>query len=332
MKRYGLLVLLLILSLALPAQDTVSLVGCGSAIPKGLYAAWASAYMQRNPRVRVSYLAYGSKEGIKQITDRSADFGSGEISMSLEEMRATGRHIHQFPLFLTAVAPIYNVPGTSHPLRFSGKVLADIFTGRIKSWNHPDLVKLNPGVVLPNLPITPYHREPGEGTTYLFTDFLSKTSPAFRAQIGTNASPAWPGGVQVQGGDTMVRQVKAAAGAIGYAELNTAQAGGVSLGQVQNLSGAFLTATPEGAAAASPRTLKNDFRVSLTNMPGANAYPITGLTLMYVPTEGATPGRTKALHDFVKFIYSEGQPMVAAQGHVPLPAQVVSLVLEHLGS
>ena len=330
MKRLALLVLCLILCLALPAQDTISLVGCGSIIPKGLYGVWASAYMQHNPRVRITYLPYGSKEGIKQITQGSADFGGGEIPITNEEMLATGKNILQLPLFLTAVVPVYNVPGTSRPLRFSGKVLADIYMGKIKTWNHPDLVKLNPGVPLPGLAITAYHREPGKGTTYLITDFLSKTSPAFRSQVGTSSSPVWQGGMEAQGGETLVHQVKATEGGIGYAELNTAQAGGVSIGQVQNLSGAFLTATAEGAAAACPRNLKNDFTVSLTNMPGANAYPITGLTWMFVPAEGATPVRAKALNAFVKFIFSEGQPMIQAQGHIPLPPQVVTTVLDRL--
>ena len=330
MKRFGLLLLCLILCLAVSAQETISLVGCGSVIPKGLYGVWANAYMQRNPRVRITYLPYGSKEGIKQITEGSADFGGGEIPVTNEELRTTGKSLLQLPLFLTAVVPVYNVPGTTRPLRFSGKVLADIYMGKIKSWNHPDLVKLNPGVALQALAISPYHREPGKGTTYLFTDFLSSTNPAFRTQIGTSSSPLWRVGTEAQGGETLVRTVKATAGAIGYAELNTAQAGGASIGQVQNSSGAFLTASAEGAAAACPRTLKNDFRVSLTNMPGANAYPITGLTWMFVPTEGATPGRQKALNDFVKFIFSDGQSMISAQGHIPLPSQMVSTVLQSL--
>jgi phosphate transport system substrate-binding protein len=330
MKRLGLLVLCLILCLVVPAQETISLVGCGSIIPKGLYGAWANAYMQRNSGVRITYLPYGSKEGIVQITQGSADFGGGEIPITDEEMRKTGKNIRQLPLFLTAVVPVYNVPGATRPLRFSGKVLADIYMGKIKSWNHPELVKLNPGVELPGLAITAYHREPGKGTTYLFTDFLSHTNPAFRSQIGTSSSPAWQGGMEAQGGETLVRQVKATQGGIGYAELNTAEAVGVSIGQVQNLSGAFLTATPEGAMAACPRTLKNDFTASLTNMPGANAYPITGLTWMFVPAEGATPARAKTLKAFVRFIFSDGQPMIAAQGHIPLPPQVVATVLEHL--
>ncbi|HWX53073.1 MAG TPA: phosphate ABC transporter substrate-binding protein PstS [Verrucomicrobiae bacterium] len=330
MKRCGLLILCLILCLVVPAQDTIALVGCGSVIPKGLYGVWANAYMQRNPRVRITYLPYGSKEGIKQITEGAADFGGGEIPITNAEMKATGKTILQFPLFLTAVVPVYNVPGTSRPLRFSGKVLADIYMGKIKSWNHPDLARLNPGVSLPNLAISAYHREPGKGTTYLFTDFLSRTNPSFRSLVGTDSSPAWPGGKEAQGGETLVRQVKATEGAIGYAELNTAQAGGVSIGQVQNLSGAFLTATPEGAAAACPRNLSRDFRVSLTNMPGANAYPITGLTWMFVPAEGATPTRAQALNSFVKFIFTDGQPMIEAQGHIPLPSQVVSAILERL--
>src|SRR5258708_38225184 len=193
MKHFSLLVLCLTLcltlALALPAGETISLVGCGSVIPKGLYGTWADAYTERNPQIHVKYLALGSTEGIKQMTEGLADFGGGEIPISDEEMRAAGKTILQLPLFLTAVVPVYNVPGANQDLRFSGKVLADIYTGKIKSWNHPDLVKLNPGVAFPALAISPYHREPGKGTTYLFTHFLSSTNPAFRTQIGTTSSP-----------------------------------------------------------------------------------------------------------------------------------------------
>ncbi len=336
MKHFSLLVLCLTLcltlALALPAGETISLVGCGSVIPKGLYGTWADAYTERNPQIHVKYLAFGSSEGIKQITEGLADFGGGEIPISDEEMRATGKTILQLPLFLTAVVPVYNVPGANQDLRFSGKVLADIYTGKIKSWNHPELVKLNPGVQMPNLAITVMHREPGKGTTYLFTEFLSKTNPAFRAQIGTSASPTWPEGVTAQGGEGLVRQVKETSGAIGYAELNVAKTGGASIGQVQNLSGAFVTATPEGAAAACPRNLKHKFNVSLTNMPGENAYPITGFTWMFVPAKGASAARSKALNGFLKFIFTDGQAMITAHGHLPLPQQMTSSVLSTLDS
>jgi phosphate transport system substrate-binding protein len=336
MKRFSLLVLCLTLCLtlawALPVQDSIALVGCGSVIPKAIYGTWADAYTERNPHVSIKYLPLGSKEGIKQITEGLADFGGSEIPISDEEMRATGKPILQLPLFLTAVVPIYNVPGANQELRFSGRVLADMYAGRIKSWNHPDLVKLNPGVQLPNLAITAVHREPGKGTTYLFTDFLSKTNPAFRAQIGTSSSPEWPGGVTGQGGEGMVRQVKEVSGAIGYAELNVAKASGVAIGQVQNLSGAIVTATPEGAAAACPRNLKRNFNVSLTNMPGANAYPITGFTWMFVPAKGASAARSKALNGFLKFIFTDGQAMIVAHGHLPLPPQMTSSVLSTLES
>lgn len=320
----------LTLALAAPADEPVYLVGCGSSIPKALYGAWADAYTERNPQVHIRYLPLGSSEGIKQITVGSADFGGGEIPISDEEMRATGKDILQLPLLLSAVVPVYNVPGPNKPLRFSGKVLADIFSGKIKSWNHPDLVKLNPRVQLPDLAITVMHREPGKGTTYLLTEFLSKTSPAFRSQIGVNASPNWPVGLTAQGGDGMVRQVKETPGAIGYTELNVAKEGGVSIGQVQNLSGAFVTASPEGAAAACPRNLTHNFSVSLSNMPGETAYPITGFTFIFVPAKGATAIRSKALNGFLRFIYTDGQAMIASRGHLPLPEKMTSSVLETL--
>jgi phosphate transport system substrate-binding protein len=322
--------LVLSLTLVLPAQQTISLVGCGSVIPAPLYGAWGEAYSSRSPQVQVKYLPLGSGEGIRQITAGSADFAAGEIPISDKEVKASGKNIRQVPLFLTAVVPIYNVPGVSQRLRFSGKVLANMFTGEMKYWDHPDLVKLNPGTQLPHLPITTVHREPAKGTTYLFTDFLSKTSPAFRSKIGTDASPNWPYGITAQGGTTLVKMVSDTPGAIGYAELNVAKGGAVSMGLVQNASGAFVEASPESAAAACPQDPKGDFRVSLTNMPGEHVYPITGFSWMFVTAESMSAPRSQALRGFLKFVFTDGQSMLAPRGHLPLPPRMVASVLSTL--
>jgi phosphate transport system substrate-binding protein len=314
----------------LPAEETISLVGCGSVIPSPLYGVWADAYASRNPRVQIKYLPLGSGEGIKQITAGSADFAAGEIPISDKEMAATGKKIVHLPLFLTAVVPIYNVPGVNQKLRFSGKVLAGIFSGEIKRWNSPELLKLNPGAQLPDMAITVVHREPGKGTTYLITDFLSRSSPSFHAKIGTDSSPNWPVGVTAQGAPTMVKMVSETPGGIGYAELNTAKTGPVGIGLVQNASGAFVEASPESAAAACPQSLKGDFRVSFTNMPGESVYPITGFSWMFVTAEGASPSRSEALRGFLKFVFTDGQSMIAARGHMPLPPRIVASVLNNL--
>jgi len=318
------------LTASMPAQTAVSLVGCGSVIPSPLYAVWAEAYSGRNPHVQIRYLPLGSGEGIKQITAGSADFGAGEIPISDKEMKETGKKIRHLPLFLTAVVPVYNVPGVSQRLRFSGKVLADIFSGEVKRWNHPALVKLNPGAPLPDLAITTFHRESGKGTMFLFTDFLSKSSTAFRSKIGIDSSPVWPVGNGVQGGQAMVKKVSETPGGIGYAELNVAKGGTVGIGLVQNASGAFIEASPESAAAACPKTLASDPRVSLTNTPGENVYPITGFSWMFVPAEGVSSTRSDALRSFLKFIFTDGQAMIAAHGHLPLPPRIASSVLDNL--
>jgi phosphate transport system substrate-binding protein len=305
------------LTLVLPAQQAISLVGCGSSIPAPLYTAWGEAYSSRTPQIQVKYLPLGSGEGIRQITSGSADFAASEIPISDKEVKASGKTIYQVPLFLTAVVPIYNVPGVSQRLRFSGKVLADMFLGDVKYWDHPELVKLNPGAQLPHLAITTVHREPAKGTTYLFTDFLSKSSPAFRAKIGTDSSPNWPSGLTAQGG-------------IGYAELNVAKGGAVSMGLVQNASGAFVEASPESAAAACPQNPKGDFRVSLTNMPGEHVYPITGFSWMFVTAESMSASRSQALRGFLKYVFTDGQSMLAARGHLPLPQRMVASVIDTL--
>jgi phosphate transport system substrate-binding protein len=314
----------------LPAEETISLVGCGSVIPGPLYGVWGDAYASRNPRVQVKYLPMGSGEGIKQITAGSADFAAGEIPITDKEMTVTGKKVVHLPLFLTAVVPIYNVPGVNQRLRFSGKVLAGIFLGDIKRWNHPELLKLNPGAELPDMAITTVHREPAKGTTYLFTDFLSKSSPAFHAKIGTDGSPTWPSGITAQGAPTMVKMVAETPGGIGYAELNTAKTGPVSIGMVQNASGVFVDASPESAAAACPQSMKGDFRVSFTNMPGESVYPITGFSWMFVPAEPASASRSEALRGFLKFVFTDGQSMIASHGHMPLPPRIVASVLTNL--
>jgi phosphate transport system substrate-binding protein len=318
--------LVVAVSLALPAQQSVSLVGCGSVIPAPLYDAWGDAYSSRNSQVQIKYLPLGSGEGIKQITAGSADFAAGEIPITDRELKESGKNIHQVPLFLTAVVPIYNVPGVSQRLRFSGKVLADMFSGEMKYWDHPDLVKLNPGAQLPHLAITTVHREPAKGTTYLFTDFLSKSSPAFRAKIGTDASPSWHSGVEAQGGSSLVKIVSETSGTIGYAELNTAKKGTASIGLVQNASGMFVEASPESAAAACPRNPKGDLRASLTNMPGENVYPITGFSWMFVSAEAMSSSRAEALRGFLKFVFTDGQAMLSDRGHLPLPPRIVASV------
>jgi len=314
------------LTLSLPAQQSISLVGCGSVIPAPLYGAWGEDYSKRNPEVQIKYLPLGSGEGIKQITAGSADFAAGEIPISDQEVRDSGKTIHQVPLFLTAVVPVYNVPGVSKRLRFSGKVLADIFSGEIKYWDHADLVKLNPGAQLPHFAITAVHREPTKGTTYLFTDFLSKSSPSFRAKIGIDASPNWHSGVEAQGGSTLVKMVGDTAGAIGYAELNTAKKGTAGIGLVQNASGTFVEASPESAAAACPKNPKGDLRASLTNMPGENVYPITGFSWMFVSGEAMSSSRGQALRSFLKFVFTDGQAMLADRGHLPLPPRIIASV------
>ena len=326
-----LIVYLLIFSLNfyLLAQSPMVLVGCGSVIPGPLYGVWADAYAKRNPRVQVNYLPLGSGEAIQQMTSGAADFGAGEIPISDEQMKAAGKKIHHLPLFLTAVVPIYNVPGSSQRLRFSGKVLADIFSGEIKHWNHPDLVKLNPNADLPNLAITTVLREGGKGTTYLFTEFLSKSSPAFRSKIGVSSSPNWHG-VTGQGGQGMIKQVAETPGAIGYAELNVAKSGLVGTGLVQNANGAFIEASPETAAAACPPSLKGEMRISLTNRPGEGVYPITGFSYMFVPADALSNDRSEALRGFLKFVFTDGQAMIASRGHLPLPPRIVSSVLATL--
>ena len=322
--------LALLLAMLVPgaAAQVISLVGSGSNLPSPLYDAWVQRYNQRNPKVQVHYQGLGTSESINLITAGSGDFGGGEVPISDQQLRAAKVKIVHVPTVLAAIVPIYNVPGSRRPLRFSGDVLARIFLGTIKNWDDPAIARLNPGAKLPHLGITVVHRNPGKGSNYILSDFLSKTSPEWRARIGKTPSPTWPLGETAERGQDMVGKVKSTAGALGYVELGFAlHDQGVRAGSVENASGEFVSASPESMTAAClalQKSMAADLRVSLTNAPGKNSYPITSFTWLYVPASGLKPERAGALSDFLQWALSSGQEIAREQGYAPLPAPVLS--------
>jgi phosphate transport system substrate-binding protein len=309
------------------AQNAVVLVGSGSSVPAPLYTRWAQEYDKRNPSLQMRYLPVGTSEGIKQISHGAGDFGAGEAQLT-EKERKDGSLI-ELPAVLIGIVPIYNVPDVHQELRLSGEVLSEIYLGDIKTWNAPQIARLNPEVALPGLPIQVITRPAGKGSNYVFTEFLSKVSPKFRSQVGVTPSPKWPVGEYAERSSDMADKVKATAGSIGYVEYQYAVKGNIPHAAVQNAAGKFIKASTESIAAActaieSPRW--NNFSASLTNAPGVDSFPITSFTWIYVRTPASDSARAAALSDLLNWIYTEGHPFAVQEGYSELPAPLLAAV------
>ena len=309
------------------AQTAVVLVGSGSSIPAPLYNRWAQEYGKRNPNIQLRYLPSGTSEGIKQISHGAGDFGAGEAPLTEKERKEDS--LIELPVVLIAIVPIYNVPNIHREIRLSGEVLADIFLGDVKTWNAPPIAKLNPEITLPNLPIQVVNRPAGKGSNYVFTDFLSKVSSRFRTQVGITPSPKWPVGVPAERSSDMADKVKSTPGAIGYVEHQYAVKGNVPQAAVLNPAGKFARASTEGITAAckaveEPRW--NSFSASLTNAPGADAFPITSFTWIYLRIKSSDSARAAALGDFLDWIYADGQQFAVQEGYADLPSPLLAAV------
>jgi phosphate transport system substrate-binding protein len=309
------------------AQNAVVLVGSGSSVPAPLYNRWAQEFGKNNHGVQVRYVPIGTSEGIKQISRGAGDFGAGESVLSSAER--TDGNLIALPVVLIGIVPIYNLPDVHQEVRLSGEVLAEIFLGELKMWDAPAIAKLNPDVNFPHLRIQVINRPAGKGSNYVFTDFLSKVSPKFRSQIGLNASPDWPVGIPAERSADMVDKVKSEAGSIGFVELLYAIKANLPQVAVLNPAGKFVKASPESIAAAcqaveSPRW--NSFSASLTNASGADSYPITSFTWVYLRTQSSDSSRAVALRDLLDWIYSDGQQFAAEEGYSELPPQLLTAV------
>jgi phosphate transport system substrate-binding protein len=283
--------------------------------------------------VQINYQSIGSGGGIKQLTAQTVFFGASDMPMTDEQLKAAPGPILHFPTVLGGVVPVYNLgDGTKTPLKFSGALLADIYLGKIKKWNDSAIAKLNPGISLPSTDIAIVHRSDGSGTTFIWCDFLSKTSPEWKQKVGTSTSVQWPGGVGGKGNEGVAGLVKQTPGAIGYVELIYALQNGIPYGSVQNKTGAFVTASLDSVtAAAAGVTMPDDFRVSITNADGAAAYPIASFTWMLYYQNPSDKARAKVMADFLKWALTDGQKETQALGYAPLPQSVVDRELQALG-
>ncbi|MCU1220598.1 MAG: phosphate transporter substrate-binding protein, PhoT family [Candidatus Angelobacter sp.] len=310
------------------ATAETNLNGAGATFPNPIYQKWFSEYHNAHKDVQINYQSIGSGGGIQQLTSGTVDFGASDGPMTDEQLSKVSGKVFHIPTVLGGVVPTYNVNGVAGELKFTGDVLADIFLGNIKKWNDPRLAKANPGVKFPDEDIVVVHRSEGSGTTYIFTDYLSKVSSAWKDKVGKGTSVNWPAGLGGKGNESVSGMVKQTEGSIGYVELIYAISNQMPYGSVQNASGSFVKASLDSvtAAAASVKDMPDDFRVSITNAPGKDAYPISSFTWLLVPAEWSDATKEKAFVDFLTFMIDKGQTMTAALQYAPLPTNVATKV------
>lgn len=315
------------------AQDTIALVGSGSSVPGPLYNKWAEEYNKRSPKIQMRYLPLGTSESIKQISHGNGDFAAGEMPLTAKE-RSEGSLL-EWPAILIAIVPIYNLPGTTGELRFSGAVLADIFLGRVKTWNSPAIAKLNPRVSLPELPIKVIYRPAGKGSNYVFSDFLSKASAQFREEIGTTPSPKWPVGSPAERSADMAEKVRSEPGSIGYVEAQYAIKMNIPYASVLNPAGHFVKPSDRTLTAAC-RSVEasgwSNFSASLTNAPGAESFPITSFSWLYLRTAFPDSRRGSAVADLLNWMFTVGQKIAVQEGYSELPPPLLAKVRAKVGS
>ena len=311
---------------------TLTINGAGATFPNPIYSKWFDEYRKAHPNVQVNYQSIGSGGGIKQLSAQTVFFGASDMPMTDEQLQAAPGPILHFPTVLGGVVPVYNLGDETAQLRFSGPLLADIYLGKVTKWNDPEIVKLNPGVKLPATEIAVVHRSDGSGTTFIFCDFLSKTSPEWKQKVGASTAVQWPAGVGGKGNEGVSGLVKQTPGAIGYVELIYALQNKTQYGAVQNKSGAFVNASLDSVtAAAAGVTMPDDFRVSITDPDGKDAYPIASFTWMLLYQNPSDKARAKMMVDFMKWALTDGQKETQALGYAPLPKAVVEQELQALG-
>src|SRR5579864_1980071 len=293
MRKLGLLLVCVLL--ALPVVGQTKLNGAGATFPNPIYSKWFSEYHKLHPDIQINYQSIGSGGGIRQVTEGTVEFGASDMPMTddqLKEAQAKLKtNVLNIPTVLGAVVPAYNIPGVSGEVKFTPDALAGIFLGRISKWNDKAITSVNPGVNLPDQNIVVVHRSDGSGTTFIWTDFLSKVSADWKSQVGSGTSVKWPVGLGGKGNEGVAGSIRQLPGSIGYVELIYAVQNNIPYGSVSNAVGAFLKASLEGVtgAAASVKALPADFRVSITNAPGKDAYPISSFTWLLVPAQSKDP-------------------------------------------
>ena len=314
---------------ALSTVQAQHLTGAGSTFDYPIFSKWFAEYSAAHPGVEINYQSIGSGGGIAQVIKGLVDFGASDMPMTDEMLASSKVKLVHLPVVLGAVMPVFNIPGVNN-LRFSGDVLADIYMGKISNWNDGRIAKDNPGVHLPDQKIIVVHRSDGSGTSFVWTDYLSKVSKDWAAGPGKGTSPSWPVGVGGKGNEGVAGLVRQLPGAIGYVELIYALQNHMSSGAVRNAAGNWITASIASttAAAGSVKNMPADFRVSITNAPGADAYPISSFSWIIAPVDGPNPVNRKVLKDLLSWIVKSGQNDSAALSYAPLPQNLADKELQ----
>lgn len=324
-----------VLALMAAVASAQNINGAGATFPNPIYSKWFFEYSQQNGGVKINYQPIGSGGGIRQVSDGTVDFGASDVTMTDEQIGQSKVKVIALPTVLGAVVPVYNIPGINKDLNFSGDVIADIYLGKIAKWNDPRIAKDNPGANLPDKSILPVYRSDGSGTSFIFTDFLSKVNPEWNSRIGKGASIKWPTGIGQKGNEGVAGMVRQAPYSFGYVELIYAEQNKMSFGSVRNAAGKFVRASTGGvtaAAAAAAKTMPADYRISITNASGADSYPIASFTWLLIPTHSTDPAKAKALRDFLGWMLDHGEGEAAAMTYAPLPKQVQDMVRKSIAN
>jgi phosphate transport system substrate-binding protein len=336
MKRIaGLLLIVLTLAGIVWADSTLSINGAGATFPYPMYSKWFDEYHKKNANLQINYQSIGSGGGIKQVTEGTVDFGATDGPMNDEQLKAYqdkhGSGILHFPTVMGAVVPTYNIPGVEAALNFTPEALAGIFLGKVTKWNDPVIAGANKGVKLPADDIVVVHRADGSGTTYCWTDYLSKISEEWKDKVGKGTSVNWPVGLGGKGNEGVTGTVKNTPNSIGYVELIYAESNKIPYGSVKNSAGAFVKASlaaVSAAAAGAAKDMPEDFRVSITNAPGKASYPISTFTWLLIPEKISDASKRDAIKGFVKWALADGQGYAESLSYAKLPKEVVAKELK----
>ena len=338
MKRSALLGMAAALGLsAAPAAAQVKLTGAGATFPNVIYQNWMLTYNKANPSVQLNYQSIGSGGGIRQFSDKTVDFGASDAPMTDSAIAAIQGDVLHIPTVLGAVVVTYNLPGVTQQIKFTPAIIADIFLGKLTKWNDARITALNPGLGLPNMDILVVHRSDGSGTTYIWTDYLAKVSPDWKNKVGKGTSVNWPVGLGGRGNEGVAATVNQTPGAVGYVELAYARGNRLPFGQVQNRAGVFMNPTLEATTAAFAAVVptldpSTDFRVSITDPAGADAYPIASMTYLLLRKSYNDAAKTAALIKFIWWAETDGQAKAAPLGYAPLPQALRPWIADRLSS